>query len=217
MAGARTAGISGVAVLAAGAGGLLLYSSIKNASVADTLRSLIKGQPVVGESAGSLAQAETAVQQLLPASAAATGGGESAASLAGGESPGATAAADAAKYLGVPYRWAGADPSGFDCSGLVTWVLHHDMGIQLPDNTHTVTGVFYVWTGARTVPRAQCQPGDLVCWPSHIGIATDAGNMIHAPHTGDVVRRAAIWNTPAPVIRRPLAYTGRQTLAPAGS
>lgn len=201
---ARSAGISGLAVAISAAGGLLLYSSIKNASVADTLRALIKGQPVTGSATGSLGE----VQASMPAA-------ESTGSITAQEGAGAQVAADAAKYLGIRYRFGGADPSGFDCSGLVTWVLHHDFGISLPSNTHTVTGTFYVWTGAQTVPRSQCSPGDLVCWPSHIGIATDAQTMIHAPHTGDVVRTAKIWNTPAPIIRRPLAYSGRQTLAPA--
>lgn len=200
----RSPGISGLAVGIAAAGGILVYSSIRNATVADTLRSIIQGVPVVGSATGSLDAARALVRTIPTAQQQV---GENNAPIAApGTDVGAQVAADAAKYLGIPYRFGGADPSGFDCSGLVTWVLGHDFGINLPSGTHTVTGQFYVWSGAQSIPRNQAAPGDLVCWPSHIGIAIDNGHMIHAPHTGTVVQRATIWATPAPVIRRPLAY-----------
>jgi len=112
----------------------------------------------------------------------------------------------------TPYVWGGATPAGWDCSGLVTWILHHEMGLELPNNTHTVTGQFYIWSGAVTVPRNQCSPGDLVCWPSHIGIAISSSEMVNAPTFGHVTERAKIYNVPAPIIRRPKAYG----TAPAG-
>ncbi len=93
------------------------------------------------------------------------------------------AASVAARYLGVPYRWGGATPAGFDCSGLVVWV-YAQLGIALPHFTGALYGL------GVPVPRDQLQPGDLVFFDAldHVGIYIGAGQFIHAPHTGDVVR-----------------------------
>src|SRR5262249_51104816 len=63
----------------------------------------------------------------------------------------------ALQYLGVPYVWGGATPSGFDCSGLVQYV-YAQLGVSLPHNTVAQ------WhdPNAVSVPRDQLQPGDLV-------------------------------------------------------
>lgn len=97
-------------------------------------------------------------------------------------------AAQAQRYTGVPYRWGGADPSGWDCSGFVTYVLHHDLGLDLPDNQHTVSQSFLTWSGATTVAREQCQAGDLICWITHIAIATgpDTGIGAQNPRQGTI-------------------------------
>jgi peptidoglycan DL-endopeptidase CwlO len=97
------------------------------------------------------------------------------------------AAAIAARYLGVPYRWGGASPSGFDCSGLVMYV-YAQIGIALPHYT-----VAQYRTGV-AVPRSRLQPGDLVFFDGlgHVGIYIGANQFIHAPHTGDVVKVSAI-------------------------
>jgi cell wall-associated NlpC family hydrolase len=43
-------------------------------------------------------------------------------------------------------------------------------------------------------------PGDLIFWGSdaseHVGLYIGGGLMIHAPHTGDVVKIAPIFGTP---------------------
>jgi cell wall-associated NlpC family hydrolase len=91
----------------------------------------------------------------------------------------------AMQYLGTPYRWGGASPGGFDCSGLVMYVFAQ-VGISLPH--YTVAQ--YNYPNSVSVPRDQLQPGDLVFFAGlgHVGIYVGNGQFIHAPHTGDVVR-----------------------------
>jgi cell wall-associated NlpC family hydrolase len=91
----------------------------------------------------------------------------------------------AMQYLGVPYVWGGASPSGFDCSGLVMYVFAQ-VGISLPH--YTVAQ--YNYPNSVSVSRSELQPGDLVFFAGlgHVGIYVGNGQFIHAPHTGDVVR-----------------------------
>jgi peptidoglycan DL-endopeptidase CwlO len=92
------------------------------------------------------------------------------------------------QYLGVPYVWGGASPSGFDCSGLVMYV-YAQVGVSLPHNAamqYNSVGVF--------VSRDQLQPGDLVFFDGlgHMGMYIGGGQFIHAPHTGDVVKISSL-------------------------
>jgi peptidoglycan DL-endopeptidase CwlO len=93
------------------------------------------------------------------------------------------AASIALRYLGVPYRWGGASPSGFDCSGLVMYV-YAQLGISLPHFAAAQYGM------GSPVSRGDLQPGDLVFFDglNHVGIYIGGNQFVHAPHTGDVVR-----------------------------
>ena len=95
----------------------------------------------------------------------------------------ASAASIAARYLGVPYVWGGASPSGFDCSGLVMYV-YAQLGVSLPH--YTVSQ----WNATIPIPTSALAPGDLVFFDglSHVGIYIGNGQFIHAPHTGTVVQ-----------------------------
>ncbi len=98
------------------------------------------------------------------------------------------AASIAMKYLGVPYVWGGASPSGFDCSGLVMYV-YAQIGINLP---HSAAAQYYSGT---PIAYSQLQPGDLVFFYhpiSHVGIYIGGGQMIHAPYPGSVVSIANV-------------------------
>jgi cell wall-associated NlpC family hydrolase len=92
-----------------------------------------------------------------------------------------SAASIALHYLGVPYVWGGASPSGFDCSGLVMYV-YEQLGISLPH--YTVAQ----WNA--TEPVSSPAPGDLVFFNGlgHVGIYIGGGQFVDAPHTGSVVR-----------------------------
>lgn len=86
---------------------------------------------------------------------------------------------------GKPYKWAGAGPNNFDCSGLVLFAYARAGRPGLPHSSamQARMGV--------AVSRAHLRPGDLVFFHhpvSHVGIYVGRGLMVDAPHTGAVVR-----------------------------
>lgn len=89
----------------------------------------------------------------------------------------------ALRYLGVPYRWAGASPGGFDCSGFVMYVYGR-LGVALPHNGAML------WGRGRAVERRDLEPGDVVFFDGlgHVGIFIGRGRFVHSPHSGDVVK-----------------------------
>lgn len=79
--------------------------------------------------------------------------------------------------LGKPYVWGECGPNSFDCSGFVSYCLtgsYSRLGTTL---------TFMGWTRV-----SNPQPGDVVTTATHCGIYIGNGQMIHAPHTGDVVK-----------------------------
>jgi cell wall-associated NlpC family hydrolase len=85
--------------------------------------------------------------------------------------------------LGTPYRSAGMDPSGFDCSGLVLYVFDR-FGIEMPRSSWEQFDAF------PRVPREELQPGDVVFFNGlgHDGIYIGKGRFIHSSKPGDVVK-----------------------------
>jgi peptidoglycan DL-endopeptidase CwlO len=93
----------------------------------------------------------------------------------------------AMQYLGVPYSWGGASPSGFDCSGFVMYVFAQ-VGVSLPHNAAAQYGY------GVAVSSDQLQPGDLVFFDGlgHVGIYIGGGQFVHSPHSGDVVKISSL-------------------------
>jgi cell wall-associated NlpC family hydrolase len=120
-----------------------------------------------------LATSSDATPSTTPSPVAAPSGG-------GGNS---TLVDIAMRYLGIPYVYAGADPSGFDCSGFTMYV-YAQIGISLPHNAAMQFGM------GTPVSYNDLEPGDLVFFYGlgHVGMYIGGGNFIHSPHTGDVVK-----------------------------
>jgi cell wall-associated NlpC family hydrolase len=105
----------------------------------------------------------------------------------GVETAGEALVSTALGMRGVPYRNGGADPSGFDCSGLV-WYVFEQHGIEVP---RTVAEQF---AAGRPIGTRSLQPGDLVFFEtsghraSHVGLFVGAGEFVHAPSARGEVR-----------------------------
>ena len=96
-------------------------------------------------------------------------------------------------FRGVPYQLGGADPGGFDCSGLVQYVFAQ-YGVAVP---RVVEQQYEV--GDKIRP-SEIQPGDLIFFntktrgrgASHVGIALGQDSFVHAPNSSGVVRIEAL-------------------------
>lgn len=98
--------------------------------------------------------------------------------------------AAAKSQLGIPYRWATAEPGvNFDCSGLTMWAWAQ-VGVSMGHFTGAQ------WSAFPHVPMESLQPGDLVFFfddVHHVGLFIGGGMMIEAPFTGSTVRYQSIY------------------------
>jgi cell wall-associated NlpC family hydrolase len=91
--------------------------------------------------------------------------------------------------VGTPYLYGGNTPqSGFDCSGLVTYVYRDMLDLRLPRTSRALAEV----QGPRIAPE-KLAAADLVFFGSkgsvsHVGIYVGEGRFVHAPSTGGTVR-----------------------------
>ena len=155
-----------------------LYSSIK-----DQIAQLEAAERARQARLAAQARAAAKKQQSAPAPAPApsSSSGGSSGSSAPPPATHSSVVSIALQYLGVPYVWGGASPSGFDCSGL-TMYAYAKVGVYLPHNAAMQYGM------GTPVSRSQLAPGDLVFFSglSHVGMYIGGGRFVHAPHTGAV-------------------------------
>ncbi|MCH7821711.1 MAG: C40 family peptidase [Proteobacteria bacterium] len=125
-------------------------------------------------------------QQTMPASMHKEGGRIVTATTNGGDRRvGERAAATALEQLGVPYRYGGSAPGGFDCSGLVHY-SYARAGKSVPRTTTAL------WDDAKPVGRHDMRVGDILFFRiagkmSHVGLYVGNDRFVHAPSTGKVV------------------------------
>lgn len=106
-----------------------------------------------------------------------SGNNTSSNTTSGSNANGGTIVSRAYSQLGKPYAWGAYGPSSFDCSGFVSYCL---------TGSYTRLGTTLTFMGWTRVSNPQ--PGDVVTTATHCGIYIGNGQMIHAPHTGDVVK-----------------------------
>lgn len=106
-----------------------------------------------------------------------SGNNTSSNTTSGSNANGGTIVSRAYSQLGKPYVWGAYGPSSFDCSGFVSYCL---------TGSYTRLGTTLTFMGWTRVSNPQ--PGDVVTTATHCGIYIGNGQMIHAPHTGDVVK-----------------------------
>jgi peptidoglycan DL-endopeptidase CwlO len=163
-----------------------LYSSIK-----DQIAQLEAAERARQARLAAQAKAAAKQQQSAPAPAPAPAPSSSSGGSSGSSAPPpathSSVVSIALQYLGVPYVWGGASPSGFDCSGL-TMFAYAKVGVYLPHNAAMQYGM------GTPVSRSQLAPGDLVFFNglSHVGMYIGGGRFVHAPHTGDVVKISSL-------------------------
>jgi cell wall-associated NlpC family hydrolase len=160
-------------------------------AAADTkVRRIAREEQAAAEAAALAAAAASADTAGVPVGS----GGPLPASIQGPNAAATAAIAFARSKLGTPYLWGAVGPTRFDCSGLMLW-SYAQAGVHLPRTSRAQ------YAGLPHVPVSDLQPGDLVFYATntadpgtihHVAMYIGDGIVIHAPHTGDVVRYAPV-------------------------
>ncbi len=117
---------------------------------------------------------------------------------------GERAAAVALGQLGVPYRYGGSSPTGFDCSGLVHYA-YSNVGMSVP---RTTAGL---WSDLAPIDKRNLRIGDLLFFSiagkmSHVGLYLGSRQFVHAPSSG---RHVAVESLDSDYYKRAFIRAGR--------
>ncbi len=117
---------------------------------------------------------------------------------------GYAAARIARQQVGVPYRYGGSNPDGFDCSGLVQY-SYARVGVKVPRTTGQL------WSASQPIGRDDLRTGDLLFFNidgkmSHVGMYLGEQRFVHAPSSG---RRVSIASLESPYYDKAFARAGR--------
>ena len=185
------------------------------------LSGLLQSAKITAQSLASQREAVLAAQAAA-AAAAAEAAGQNTAPVAGSpgqaipfpDSPassqqGNIAADWALSQIGRPYRWGGAGPYAYDCSGLT-------MGAWAQAGVFLLHYTGYQWAEGVHVPLDDLKRGDLLFYATdnsdpvtihHVGIYIGGGDMVDAPYTGVDVRIQQHLPAERPHRRRPAVAT----------
>ena len=117
---------------------------------------------------------------------------------------GEIAAAVALNQVGVPYRYGGSSPTGFDCSGLVQY-SYSRAGKRIPRTTGQL------WSSTIAVAGNELRIGDVLFFNidgkmSHVGLYLGGRRFVHAPSSG---RAVTVTSLDTPFYRTAFLRAGR--------
>lgn len=181
-----------------GSGLYLTVCGVKNMPPKATFVALIRGQAVPttpwflppNYSVGALGIIEGDNPGALGQPPSQAAGGVAGGALLAGSGARGKILAFAQAQIGERYVWGASGPDQWDCSGL-TMKAYKEAGISLPHHAASQQ------QKGHSVTMANAQPGDLVFWgpvSGHVAIWLGGGKILHAPHTGDVVKISALYD-----------------------